>query len=159
MVAKKFANGHPKAGDKTHFEEMIMSGKKIHTIRHNYDFWNDRVRQINEGFAQLSLREWTGKPYNSKQRVIKNLTKSDGVGIQKLNIIDHGNFWFVKISDQDDTTVIHNKCRSYNGESYDTRLLSIIAKNDGLTKKEFMAWFKDVDSNPKALIHFTPFRY
>jgi hypothetical protein len=36
----------------------------------------------------------------------------------------------------------------------------IIAKNDGLTKEDFTAWFKPYNlSEPMAILHFTNFRY
>ena len=59
---------------------------KIHTIRTNYQLWEKRINEVQEGNAVLSIRQWSGKPYRSKQTTILNLTKDDGVGIQPLKL-------------------------------------------------------------------------
>ena len=39
---------------------------KLHTIRANYPLWEKRIKDIQEGHAVLSVRQWSGKPYRSK---------------------------------------------------------------------------------------------
>ena len=80
-LSKKFLFGSRK-GEETHFKDKFLSGEKIHTIRANYPLWEKRIKEVQEGKAILSIREWSGKPYRSKQVVIKNLTREDGVGVE-----------------------------------------------------------------------------
>lgn len=73
MISKIFPQNHKRVGDQTLFEKKIISGVKIHTIRNNYKLWKDRSWKINNKQAYLSLREWTGLPYRSKQKEIMRL--------------------------------------------------------------------------------------
>ena len=139
-VSKEFQKTHSKAGKSTGFVENIsflftQRNTKIHTIRSNYDFWLNRVNQINDGKAILSIRYWSGKPYNSKQVEIIRLKK---VGIQKLE--DPTNFVFAPI----DGKIIN---------------WQDVAKNDGLSFEDFCEWFKVRKKSPMAIIHFTNYRY
>jgi len=59
MVAKNYLNYHPKAGQPTGFRESILSGRKVHTIRATAG--NKKTGDT------VSLRQWEGKPYASKQ--------------------------------------------------------------------------------------------
>jgi hypothetical protein len=133
-VSKEFMKGHPRHGNKTFFKEKILSGEKIHTIRGNYTYWKKIVKQVNKGEAILSVREWSGKPYNSKQREIKQFTK---LGIQKI--------------------ATKKKSIKIDNKKYNYELLIRIANNDGLDLLNFCSWF------PKGIkgviIHFTDFRY
>lgn len=123
---------------------------KIHTIRTNYDFWEKRIREVQEGNAVLSIRQWSGKPYSSKQVVIANLTKDDGVGIQALKVIRY-------------VDNVENKeyvARYIDGVLKDSLTFDEIAHNDGLSLEDWAAWFKSADlSQTMAIIHFTKFRY
>lgn len=145
-VSKHFPKTHAKSGSQTWFIEQINNalfpvleepifGKKIHTVRGNYDLWKKRIDQVNSGKAILSLRYWSGKPYNSKQVEVYQLEK---VGIEKLE--DPTNFVFAPIE----------------GIPIDWQE---IAKNDGLSFEDFCEWFKIRSSEPMAIIHFTDFRY
>ncbi len=138
-VSKVFPKTHPRAGQFTGFPEDIFLEEKIHTIRANYDFWKKRIDEVTEGKAMLSLRYWSDKPYNSKQITFLDLYKSD-VGIQKIEFDPHLGIFI---------------------DDYDSDInLEEIAKNDGLSLKDFKAWFKGYDlSEPMAIIHFTSFRY
>jgi hypothetical protein len=51
------------------FARLVESGAKPHTIR------GERKRPIKVG-DQLSLREWTGRPYGSPQRILRETTCS-----------------------------------------------------------------------------------
>jgi len=146
-VSQKFPKYHQRAGDDTNFADLILDAImtknlfiKIHTMRQNYDLWAKRFEKINKGEAQLSIRKWAGKPYASKQEVIINLTKDDGIGLEKLQLNETG--WVIN---------------GFNG-NYD---INLFAKNDGLHKKDWIMWFPNsFDYNSSlAIIHFTPFRY
>lgn len=141
-LSKNFLKGHPKAGQPTNFKDKFLSGEKIHTIRGNYPLWEKRIKEVQEGKAILSIREWIGVPYKEKQVVIKDLTVDDGVGIQKLTF-EAGNFGSQFVDD-----------------AYCYAVLETPAKNDGLSFEDFKDWFKKYKlSEPMAIIHFTNFRY
>src|SRR3954469_18122827 len=72
-VSEKFPKTHPRSGHDTEFANKILDRTKIHTIRGNYPFWSKRIDAINRGEAILSIRQWTGKPYNSPQIEIHTL--------------------------------------------------------------------------------------
>jgi hypothetical protein len=117
--------------------------EKIHTIRGNYELWKKRIDEVIAGNAYLSLRYWSGSPYNykkdgSKQVEFARLDNESGVGIQKLE--DPTNFVFAPING-----------KMINWEE--------IAKNDGLSFDDFCDWFKVRQNKPMAIIHFTNFRY
>lgn len=130
--------------------ECIVGYIKRHTIRANYDLWKKRFEQITAGEACLSVRQWTGSPYRTKQREIARLTKEDGIGIQKLRIKPFQQHLNSEVYLQpfiyDDTT------RPVNMER--------LANNDGLSLEDWRRWFRNYDlSKPLAIIHFTKFRY
>lgn len=157
-LSQVFPADHPKAGKRTHFAAKVQDtlndkpntdkidpDYKRHTIRANYPLWAKRFEQIERGEACLSIRQWTGKPYRSKQEEIARLTKEDGIGLQKLEfapcygiigaaaVIEGANKFISKIT---------------------------LAYNDGLTHDDWLDWFKSYDlSKPMAIIHFTNFRY
>ena len=152
IISSSFPKTHKRAGEQTYFKEKIGTAlmnhekphglhEKLHTIRGNYELWEKRFEKIDRGEACLSIREWTGMPYRSKQIEFARLTKDDGIGIQSLHMTPLG--WFVDGCDTDITT-------------------KDFAKNDGLTLIDFSHWFKgeiSIDMEPMAIIHFTEFRY
>jgi hypothetical protein len=159
-VSRVFPATHKHKGDFTYFEDKIrfalggynlstgVNGKKIHTIRANFDFWNKRINEVRNGNAILSIRYWSGKPYNSKQVEICQLDKDSGCGIEMINLSDTMITGALKNNDVALT--------STNGGLS----LSTVAKNDGLSLEDFKEWFKGYDlSEPMAIIHFTNFRY
>lgn len=118
---------------------------KLHTIRSNYPLWEKRIKEIQEGHAVLSIRQWTGKPYRSKQVEIARLTADNGIGIQKLSFHN----------DKDGVPSL--KFFDIDGKYIDREIL---ANNDGLAEEYWQEWFRDYDlSKPMAVIHFTKFRY
>lgn len=147
-LSQLFPVTHKRAGEQTGFKEKFFYGidkerddGKIHTIRANYELWEKRFKEIAEGRACLSVRQWSGKPYCSKQVEIARLTKDDGIGIQQL-IFYHGSI---------EHPIIRGGCEP---------LLSELAYNDGLSVEDWNEWFKDYNlSKPLAIIHFTNFRY
>ena len=135
-VSEFYPKTHPKAGLPTGFINAISSFKKIHTIRGNYELWAKRAEKINKGDAVLSVRCWTGKPYNSKQREVFVFEK---IGVEKIQFDALG--WFIEDIDSDFT-------------------IKDFAQNDGLSEDDFRSWFKGQDfRQPKAIVHFTEFRY
>ena len=168
-LSRHFLANHKRAGEETHFKEKFLLGQscpdcaspqdlsginisdcnscvrdcsfpKLHTIRANYPLWEKRIKEVQEGRAVLSIRQWTGKPYRSKQVEIATLTAENGVGLQMLEFTD---------------------CRLHFPyiDSEWTSMVSI-AKNDGLSLNDWVEWFYGYDhSRPLAIIHFTKFRY
>ena len=181
LISQYFPATHPRKGGKTGFVEKIENaigitckkcrvvehfdgdccgylpkkngGKKYHTIRANYDLWKKRIDEVNAGEAVLSLRYWTGKPYNSKQQEFARLDKDSGIGVQIAdlsNINDHA--VLIGGSVPPNTPILDVYKRAYCSD--------FVAKNDGLSLSDFEAWFKGYDLNkPMAIIHFTDFRY
>lgn len=138
IISKHFPVNHPKAGKETDFENKIKKQIKKHTIRANYDFWKKRVDEINAGKAYLSVRQWKGQPYRSKQIEICRYYK---LGIEKLSMEMHSDYTVWQINDS--KTAYH---------------LWDVATNDGLSYEDFQNWF-GTDYYTGAIIHFTDFRY
>ena len=151
-LSRHFLANHKLAGEETHFKEKFLLGQgltdydtpslaKIHTIRANYPLWEKRIKEVQDGKAFLSVRQWTGKPYRSKQVEIAMLTAENGVGIQMLRFLgDNFNGGYIR-----------------NGVYPSDEIL---AKNDGLSLADWCDWFRGYDlSKPLAIIHFTRFRY
>lgn len=135
-ISQYFPKTHKRLEEETGFIRSIANHVKIHTIRANYELWKKRADKINAGEARLSVREWTGKPYQSKQREVFVFEK---IGVEKLQLDILG--WFIDDCDNDVDT-------------------SILAKNDGLSTEDFKEWFKKYDmKKPLAIIHFSDFRY
>ena len=147
-LSKVFPVRHKRAGKPTNFERAFMAGQvfqvgKLHTIRANYELWATRFEEIAAGEAALSIRQWTGKPYQSKQREIARLTREDGIGLQQLSF-GYLLGKFMPIIDG-----------FYSNTSYEQ-----IAHNDGLSYEDWQDWFTSCDKiKPLAIIHFTKFRY
>jgi hypothetical protein len=123
------------------FEDKILSGGKIHSMRKNYEFWKKRIESIMAGDGYLSLRAWAGKPRRSKQREFLRLEK---VGLQKV----------AKRSGGENTRYYVMDVNGLNFVSTE-----ILARNDGLSYDDFMNWFKNYPDQDMAIIHFTDFRY
>ena len=152
-LSRCFLANHKRAREETHFKEKFILGQgltdydtpsmaKLHTIRANYPLWEKRIREVQDGNAVLSVRQWTGKPYRSKQVEIAQLTAENSVGIQKLCFPNRLTAWI----------------------DYPEKRLSVdfkyLAKNDGLSLADWCDWFRHYDlSKPLAIIHFTKFRY
>lgn len=152
-LSQVFPVTHIRKGEPTGFKDKFLAaigkteGKwlKVHTIRANYDLWKERFDEIEAGRACLCIRQWTGKPYCSKQVELAVLTKEDGIGIQKLETVK---------------------------EKYQSRAILLcyidgkqqipdtLAKNDGLSFQDWNNWFWRYDlTKPLAVIQFTKFRY
>ena len=160
-ISPAFPSWHPRKGEPTEFRESISTALgrrkdfvkflKKHTMRANFELWQNRFRKIDRGEAVLSIREWMGKPYakGSSQREIALLTREDGIGIQKLKLKEveqDGQLCILPFVYTDKYTV-PVPCR-------------MLAENDGLSVSDWKEWFRTHDlSKPLAIIHFTKFRY
>lgn len=136
-VSKTFPVTHPRKGEPTDFAQKIMAFHKIHTIRDNVELWSKRAKEVNEGRAIISARQWTGKPYGSKQIEFATYER---IGIQVIELTMLG--FFIDTIESDVS-------------------VEVLAAFDGLSREDFVAWFKDgwKQDIPKAIIHFTDFRY
>lgn len=163
MLSVVFPVTHPRKGQPTGFKDKVLRAvcktgerylsdirPKVHTIRANYPLWKKRIDEVERGEAEICLRQWTGKPYRSKTVELARIGKADGVGIQKLNFGWHNG---VQIPVIEGWYMFGD-----NGSKEE------LAKNDGLSTKDWMDWFKahendTVYDKPLAIIHFTNFRY
>lgn len=145
IISRQFPKTHPWAGQETYFPMEIICQNKIHTLRANYDLWKRRIDEVVSGKAVLSLRYWEGKPYRSKQITFATRTAADGVGIQ-MGVL---------------TNLAFSVANEQGGAIHWKHIpISAVAKNDGLSREDFKAWFKGYKlTEPLAIIHFTKFRY
>lgn len=142
-LCRVFPVNHSRAGEPTEFETKLKSGEKKHTIRFNAkDVWAERYQDITSGKKYLSVREWTGRPYNSEQR---ELARYDRIGLQHITMT-YGADDAVPQAWVDDKKVP----------------VELLAQNDGLSVQDFVEWFfGNAKSNvfEGVIIHFTDFRY
>lgn len=142
-LCRVFPKGHRKAGEATDFEAKVKDGRKIHTIRYNgNDVWAKRYKDIMEGRKYLSLRQWTGRPYNSEQREIAKVEK---IGLQKVTMTYSSGDSLPKVW--------------IDGKPQD---IEAVAKNDGMTVEEFVEWFFGSSKEnifEGVVIQFTDFKY
>lgn len=148
-LSQVFPVTHCRNGEPTDFKQKFVSAihgwkdhwLKLHTIRANYELWKKRFDEIEAGKACLCIRQWSGKPYRSKQVEIAVLTKEDGIGIQRMTVAG--------------CATIHPIFVDTHSVSADT-----LARNDGLSLPDWSNWFSRYDlTEPLAVIHFTKFRY
>lgn len=148
-LSQVFPVTHIRKGEPTGFKDKFLAaiGKadgdwlKLHTIRANYELWKKRFEEIEAGRACLCIRQWTGKPYCSKQVELAVLTKEDGIGLQKLTVAG---------------------CETIHPMFADGTAVSSkeLAYNDGLSSADWNNWFSKYDlTEPLAIIHLTSFRY
>ena len=147
MVSKVFPQYHPRKGEQTGFRDKILVTKN-HTLRMNTALWEARAEEINTGQAILSVRQWSGKPYEpgSHQEEILQLTH---LGTQRIRL------------SYNKTKRLWEGFVSYG--KYEKRVnLARLAKNDGLSVEDFEQWFRlqpeGKDLSP-VILHFTDMRY
>lgn len=161
ILSKTFPATHTRAGEETGFGPKMMAAidgmpcfhKKLHTIRGNYELWQQRFNKIMAGEAVLSVREWVGKPYGkgSTVREIVRLTREDGIGLQQVYLDSISSI----IGDRFSKVKLEEAEKLYRYVR--TRK---IAENDGLSYEDWEEWFRHTNrSKPYAIIHFTNFRY
>ena len=120
--SKVFPASHSKAGQLTGFEGKLAAGTKIHTIRADKKgTWKRKAEDINAGRKYLSIREWTGRPYNSEQR---EFGRRDRIGLQRITMT------YCSDDELPKAWVDGQQVR-----------VEDIAKNDGLSIEEFVEWF------------------
>lgn len=142
-LCKVFPVAHSRAGEPTEFEKKLKTGEKKHTIRYNAkNVWAQRYKGIASGAKYLSLREWTGRPYNSEQR---ELARCEKIGLQHI-------------------TMTYGTDDSVPQAWVDGKKVPVeqIAKNDGLSVADFVEWFFGSSKSnvfEGEVIHFTDFRY
>lgn len=164
-LSQTFPVGHPRAGKPTYFEDKFKNARydathidehtdaglpnydvKLHTLRGNWELWHKRFEDIYAGKACLSVRIWSGKPYNSKQIEIARLTKEDGINVQLC--------CFPR-----DRDGMHSMSMAVvNGNKYvDGKEL---AKKDGLSYDDWKAWIRGYNlDEPLAIINLVNHRY
>lgn len=121
-LCRVFQVTHSLAGKPTEFEGKLKEHKKIHTIRYNKNgVWDKRYKDIASGKKYLSVREWTGRPYNSEQREFARYEK---IGLQHITMTYGSDDTIPKVW-------VDNKKVSINE----------VAKNDGLSVEDFVEWF------------------
>lgn len=164
ILSNTFPVGHHKAGEQTWFAEKLLKSQgkyaeinsnfwnnlipKIHTIRSNYDTWHKRVSEVRRGEALISIRQWSGKPYRSKQVEICKITKDNNPGTQQV---------FMTYNSALGYEVSVNSRELFGKDEREK-----IAENDGLSVDSFSDWFfkkGKVDEYSGVIIHFTGFRY
>lgn len=160
LLSRIFPKSSIMAGKETFFREGVLNAItdndpfnsmfdfqhcKVHTIRLNYELWKKRMDEIQAGKAKLSVRQWSGAPYRSKQETIIELTAKDGIGVQKLSSMDE-----------------IEGCVVNSATDVKFVPLEILAINDGLEVGTFKDWFKlakPTTDNPMVIIHLTKLRY
>lgn len=155
-LSQVFPVTHIRKGEPTGFKDQFLAAikhngewRKIHTIRANYELWKKRFEKIEKGEACLCIRQWTGKPYRSKQVEIARLTREDGIGIQKLEIVKE------KLMSR---PIFLGYVDGVLQDGY--KFFPLLANHDGLSLDDWKEWFKGYDLNkPLVIIHFTNFRY
>lgn len=124
-LSRVFPTTHSRKGQPTGFKEKLASGCKLHTIRGNFDQWNAIAEKMQRGGYCLSIRQWSGRPYNSPQVEIASLDQP--IGIQRIELHYHS---------ENDTITARIDAREWiDADCYE------IAKNDGLNTTDFKEWF------------------
>ena len=145
-ISKYFPKHHPRAGEETLFAESIRIGKKIHTIRDNYEYWAKRIKDVQDGKAVLVLFEWEGKPYRSKQKELFRFDGNSDIGIEKSE--REGNYG-------------RDACSPFFVGGFILSNVDV-ALHDGLSYTDFDDWFRIGSAEipeSRAIIHFTKLRY
>lgn len=147
ILSRCFPIYHPRRGQETHFAENL-GDTKIHTIRAGYDRWKHNLEKAQRGDFVLSVRQWTGNPYNSSQQEIARFTGSQ-IGYQRISMT------YDAVSDELKVVI--------DGKRYTD--LETLAHNDGLSLADFKAFLFGADKTARVqlfqgiIIHFTEFRY
>lgn len=132
ILSRSFLAAHPRAGEPTDFGDQYLRGVKIHTLRCG-DYYKD-------GEA-LSVRQWSGLPYRSKQ--IK-LGEDIICAVQPVLLS------------------LYTRMAHFCNESFFADVgFEELSKNDGLSLQDFEDWFFPGNRLrwDGQLIHFTDFRY
>ena len=147
-LSRVFPVTHSRRGEPTGFASKLASGEKKHTIRRNYDRWKVNAEKMERGQFYLSIRQWSGKPYNSPQ--VEIAQRHNPIGVQPVELYYH--------ADNDTITAKIDGREWLDSDCY------TLAKNDGLSVQDFKEWFFGKDPKEDkvfkgGIIHFTDFRY
>ena len=148
ILSRLFPIYHKRKGQKTHFAESLKEGRKIHTIRTNYDRWKHNLDKVIAGEFSLSIREWSGRPYNSLQREIVSVSGRQ-VGYQRISMTYDPK--------TDELKVVIDGRRFTDTER--------LANNDGLSLDDFKQFFFGATKSTEKqlfqgiIIHLTEYRY
>lgn len=147
MLSKVFPADHPKVGISTDFKAKLKDGVKKHTIRGNAELWEHRAEEINAGRAELSVRQWSGKPYEPGSHQIE-IARYTSLGTQRITM-SFTSPWNRFICVHQD-----------NGDAHYPVFIDV-AENDGLSSEDFLAWFqaKKKKTYHGVILHFTDMRY
>lgn len=148
ILSKHFPKHHPRSGDLTLFHYKLHHCEKLHTIRGNFELWAKRIDEVNQGKAIISIRQWSGKPYRSKQEEIHQL-KAGQVGYEEIFISYIQGQFEITLNDDD---------YLYSDD------IEELGNNDGLNGEQGLKdWFfpslKKEECFTGIIIHFTDFRY
>lgn len=148
MLSHEFPKTHPRAGEPTDFKTYMEKGIKKHTIRGNAELWEHRAEDINAGRAILSVRQWSGKPYEPGSYQIE-IARHTKLGTQRVKI-SFSAPWDKCIRVKQDNGDIHFP------------LFFEFAQNDGLSPDDFLYWFQSDNKNKfynGVILHFSDLRY
>lgn len=175
MLSKTFFPQHPKSGEPTNFAKKVRRGQKRHTCRCNYDYWQDRIARLQQRGGVLSLRQWSGKPYEKGSHTEKVIdVPSAMVEVQRLVMSREKITDSMIYTEGSDSVFAAHESWQYTAEVGGTPVdVAVLAKNDGLTLEDFKAWFNPVFDEYEAkhgtsihasaltfaVIQFTTFRY
>ena len=171
-LSRVFPVTHSRRGEPTDFASKLASGEKKHTIRRNYDLWKVNAEKMERGKFYLSIRQWSGKPYNSPQ--VEIAQRHNPIGVQPVELYYH--------ADNDTITakVMRGERRissldypepkptfanaTIDGREWLDADCYTLAKNDGLSVQDFKEWFFGKDPKEDkvfkgGIIHFTDLRY
>lgn len=103
---------------------------------------------MERGKFYLSIRQWSGKPYNSPQ--VEIAQRHNPIGVQPIELYYH--------ADNDTITAKIDGREWLDADCY------TLAKNDGLSIQDFKEWFFGKEPTEDkvfigGIIHFTDFRY
>lgn len=147
-LSRVFPATHSRRGEATEFASKLTSGVKKHTIRKNYDLWKLNAKKMERGKFYLSIRQWSGRPYNSPQ--VEIAQRHNPIGVQPIELYYH--------SDNGEITAKIDGREWLDADCY------TIAKNEGLSVQDFKEWFfgkypQEDKVFTGVIIHFTDFRY
>jgi len=148
ILSKTFPVWHRRRGRETGFIRSLESGRKIHTIRAGYDRWKHNLDKVIDGDFTLSVREWSGRPYNSTQEE-RAKYRGKEVGYQRIVMF---------YEPQGDKLEVLIDGKPFND-------IKTLAANDGLTVPEFVQWmfpgsrYGTMQAFDGIIIHFTGYRY
>ena len=132
MLSKYYPEWHSCKGNKTHFYDKVMAGVKLNTYRVCSENWKNKAFEVYNENAVISVRQWSGKPYASKQ-----------IELFKLGHNTKFNFCVIKKNDEyaDKFTISTTKVLDDIPEISALTDCERLAREDGLTERQFCEWF------------------